>query len=75
MPEWMRVSIEILNTLMIWVGLVLLLIVWCELRSHRREMEGGDRLEDVVLTDEREVWELSPDVKDDPNPHSSAGKP
>lgn len=42
MPEWMRVTMEVLNTGMLVLCLALLLVIWEEIRSHRRETEGID---------------------------------
>lgn len=39
MPEWMRVTMEVLNTFMIGVSILLLLVIWYEIREHRREQE------------------------------------
>jgi len=61
MPEWIRVTMEILNTGMIIICILLLLVIWLELRSHRRELESepvymeetsksGPRLDSIVLT-------------------------
>ena len=63
MPEWIRVTMEILNLWLTFCCVILLLVIWEELRSHRADTAKGGGL--VLRNWYKEPCGSIPDVNPD----------